>query len=86
MDERKSVKGTNAARDKPMSTDLSTQLEHAAWQNGGDVLLSAQLTHAASVRPAPVSSTAQERKIYGVLQLVLHKVQYANPGLACTPD
>ena len=37
-------------------------------------------------RPAPPRSTAQERKIYGVFQLVLHKVQYANPGLACTPD
>ena len=34
MDERKNVKGTNAARDKPMSSDSSTQLEHAAWQNG----------------------------------------------------
>ena len=27
MDERKSVKGTNAARDKPMSTDLSAQVQ-----------------------------------------------------------
>ena len=34
MDERKSVEGTNAARDKPMVSDLSTQLEHAAWQDG----------------------------------------------------
>ena len=86
MDERKSVEGTNAARYKPMSTDSSAQLKHAAWQDGGDVLLSALLAHAASVRPAPVRSTAQERKIYGVFQLVSHKVQYANPGLACTPD
>ena len=30
MDERKSVKGMNAARDKPMVSDLSAQLEHAA--------------------------------------------------------
>ena len=86
MDERKSVEGTNAARDKPMSPDSSAQTEHAAWQDGGDILLSAPLTHAASVRPAPIMSTAQERKIYGVFQLVLHKVQYANPGLDCTPD
>jgi len=40
----------------------------------------------ASVHPAPVRSTAQERNIYGVFQLVFHKVQYTNPGLACTPD
>ena len=65
---------------------LSAQPMHAAWQNGGDVLLSAQPTHEASVRPAPVRSTAQESGIYGVFQLVFHKVQYANPGLACTPD
>ena len=63
MDERKGVEGTNAARDKPMSPDLSAQTEHAAWQNGGDVLLPAQLTHTASVHPAPVRSMAQERKI-----------------------
>ena len=50
------------------------------------VLLSASLAHAASARPALVKSTAQERKIYGVFQLAPHKVQYANPGLACTPD
>ena len=37
------------------------------------VLLSAQLT-------TQRRSTAQERKIYGVFQLVSHKVQYANPG------
>ena len=86
MDERKGVEGTNAARDKPMSPDSSTQTEHAAWQNCGDVLLSAQLTHAALVHPAPVRSTAQESEIYGVFQLVFDKVQYANPGLACTPD
>ena len=55
MDERKSVEGTNAARDKPMVSDLSAQLTmprgkmalvllsaslaHAAWQDDGDVLL-----------------------------------------------
>ena len=86
MDERRGVESTNAARDKPMSPDSSAQPEHAAWQNGGDVLLSAQPTHAASVRPAPVRSTAQESEIRCVFQLVFHKVQYANPGLACTPD
>ena len=86
MDERKGVEGTNSARDKQMSPDSSAQPEHAAWQNGGDVLLSAQLMHATSVRPAPARLTAQERKIRCVFQLVFHKVQYANPGLACTPD
>ncbi len=34
-----SVKSTNVARNKRMSTDLSPQLECAAWQNGGVVLL-----------------------------------------------
>ena len=34
MDERKSVEGTNAARDKPMVSDSSAQTEHAAWQDG----------------------------------------------------
>ena len=103
MDERTSVGGTNAARDKPMSSDSSTQLEHAAWQDGTRTPIGTAhtrhmarwrrrrpfvgTTHApASARPAPVRSTAQERKIYGVFQLAPHKVQYANPGLACTPD
>ena len=40
MDERKSVEGTNAARDKPMVSDSNTQLAHATWQDGDDVLLS----------------------------------------------
>ena len=39
MDERKSVEGTNAARDKPMVSDSSTQLEHAAWQDGARTLI-----------------------------------------------
>ena len=103
MDERKSVEGTNAARDKPMVSDSSTQLEHAAWQDGARTLIGIAracrvarwrrrrpfvgTAHApASVRPAPVRSTAQERKIYGVFQLAPHQVQYVNPGLACTPD
>ena len=62
MDERKSVKGPNAARDKPMSTDSSTRLEHAAWQDGGVVLflLPAPLAHTASARPDPARSTAQD--------------------------
>jgi len=34
MDERKSVEGTNPARDKPNVSDSSAQLEHAAWQDG----------------------------------------------------
>ena len=33
-----SVKSTNVARHKRMSTDSSPQLERAAWQNGGAVL------------------------------------------------
>ena len=38
----------NVARDKPMSTDSSPKLEHAAWQDGGAVLflLKAPLAHA----------------------------------------
>ena len=50
------------------------------------LLLPAPVAHAASVRSAPVRSTAQERKIHGVLQLAFHKVQHTNPGLACSPD
>ena len=86
-----------------MSSDSSTQLEHAAWQDGARTPIGTARTchvarwpqrrpfvgtaHApASARPAPVRSTAQERKIYGVFQLVSQKVQYANPGLACSPD
>jgi len=86
MGERKSVEGTNAARDKPMVSDSSTHLAHAAWQNGARTALIGTAHAPASARPDPVRSTAQERKIYGVFQLVSHKVQYANPGLACTPD
>ncbi len=43
-----SVKSTNVARDKLMSTDSSPKLEHAAWQDGGAVLflLKAPLAHA----------------------------------------
>ena len=43
-----SVKSTNVARDKPMSTDSSPKLDHAAWQDGGTVLflLKALLVHA----------------------------------------
>ena len=58
MDERKSVKGPNAARDKPMSTDSSTRLEHAAWQNGGVVLLF-RTAHARSL------SASSPRKVDG---------------------
>ena len=43
-----SVKSTNVARDKLMSTDSSPKLEHAAWQDGSAVLflLPAPLVHA----------------------------------------
>ena len=57
MDERKSVKGTNAARDKLMSTDSSTRLEHAAWQDGGVVLLS----HPSRMQPRHVQSPRGRR-------------------------
>ena len=62
--ERESVKSTNAARDKPMSTDSSTRLEYAAWQDGGIVLflLPAPTAHAASARPDPARSTAQDER------------------------
>ena len=59
MDERKGVEGTHAARDKPMSPDSSAQTEHAAWQNGGDVLLLAQPTHAAWQNGGDVLLSAQ---------------------------
>ena len=63
MDEGKGVEGTNAARDKPMSTDLSAQARarHVArWRRRPFV----GTAHApASARPAPVRSTAQEVKI-----------------------
>ena len=79
------VKGTNVAREKLMSTDSSAQARACSVAKMALVLLSAQLTHA-SVRPAPERSTAQDSQIYGGFQLVSHKVQYANPGLACSPD
>ena len=59
MDERKGVEGTNAARDKPMSPDSSAQPEHAAWQNGGDLLLLAQPTHAAWQNGSDILLSAQ---------------------------
>ena len=103
MDERKSVEGTNAARDKPMLSDLSAQARacsvaiwrlysyrHRSRMPRGNMAATASFCHTAhapaSARSAPVRSTAQERKIYGVFQLVSHKVQCANPGLVCTPD
>ena len=45
---RGKCQSTNVARDKPMSTDSSPKLEHAAWQDGGAVLflLKAPLAHA----------------------------------------
>ena len=33
-----SVKSTNVARNRRMSTDSNSQLERAAWQDGGAVL------------------------------------------------
>ena len=76
-----SVKSTNVARDKPMSTDSSPKLEHAAWQNGARPCVAA-LTHTASARSDPARSTAPERNIDGGFQLVSPKVQYTSPGLA----
>ena len=49
MDERKSGEGKNAACDKPMVSDSSAQLEHAAWQDGGDGLLFVGTAHARRV-------------------------------------
>ena len=87
MDKRKSVKGPNAARDKPMSTDSSTQAHTCSvtrWRRHPFV---AALTHAASARSDPARSTAPERKIHGgMLQLAFHMVQHTSPGLACSPD
>ena len=80
-----SVKSTNVARDKPMSTDSSPKLEHAAWQNGARPCVAA-LTHAASAHSDPARSTAPEQKIGGGFQLVSPKVQYTSPGLACSAD
>ena len=81
-----SVKGKNAAREKPMLTDLSTQARTrrvARWRRRPFC----RTAHApASAHSAPIRSTAQERKIHGVLPLALHKIQRTNPGLACSPD
>ena len=59
-----SVKSTNVARNKWMSTDSSPQLEHAAWQDGGAVLflLKAPCAHAPHSAFWPrAMSTAQDR-------------------------
>ena len=81
-----SVKGTNAAHDKPMSTDLSAQAQTRRVEKWRHRPFVTPPTHAASAHSAPVRSTAQERKVHGVLQLAFHKVQHTNPGLACSPD
>ena len=80
-----SVKSTNVARDKPMSTDSSPKLEQAVWPNGAHPCAAA-LTHAASAHSDPARSTAPEQKIDGGFQLVSHEVQHTSPGLACSPD
>ena len=61
------------------------KLEHAAWQDGGIVLLShCSRTSLGAFSLCKVDGTRQS-----VLWWVLagfSKVQYANPGLACSPD
>ena len=47
-----SVKSTNVAHDKRMSTDSSPKLEHAAWQKWRSSFV-APPTHAVSVRSDP---------------------------------
>ena len=82
----KSVNGPNAARDKPISMDLSTQLEHAAWQDGGVVHLSQpSRTQPRSIQ-TPRKVDGPRRKICGMLKLAFHKVLHTSPGLACSPD
>ena len=82
-----SVKSTNVARNKPMSTDSSPKLEHAAWRNGGVVLLlPAAPAHAASARSNPARSTAPDRQVDDGFQQISHTVQHTSPGLACSPD
>ncbi len=59
MDERNRLEGTNAARDKSMSQDSSVLPELAASPKWRRRPLSAQPMHTASMRPAPVGSSAK---------------------------
>ena len=52
-----SVKSTNVARDKPMSTDSSPNLEHAAWQNGAPLPLSHRTRPPRALTPRKVDGT-----------------------------
>ena len=81
-----SVKSTNVARNKRMSTDLSTQARArrlAKWRSPSFV---APPTHAAFALSDPARSTAPDRQVDNGFQLVSHKVQHTSPGLACSPD
>ena len=58
-----SVKSTNGAHDKPMSTDSSPKLQHAAWQDGGTglfLLLRHRLRTPSSARSDPVQCRRQK--------------------------
>ena len=81
-----SVKSTNVARNKRMSTDSSPQLERAAWQDGGAVHFLFRTARGLRARRPRARPTAQHRQINDGPQLISPKVQHANPGLACSPD
>ncbi len=81
-----SVKSTNVARNKRMSTDSSPQLEPrrmAKWR-----LSFCRRPHARGLRALwpRAMSTAQVRQINDGPQPISSKVQHTNPGLACSPD
>ena len=52
-----SVKSTNVARNKPMSTDSRPKLEHAAWQNGARLPLSHRTRPPRALTPRKVDGT-----------------------------
>ena len=81
MDKRKSVKGPNVARDKPMSTDSSTQAQTRRVAKLRRRPFVARSLGASSPRKVD----GPRRKICGMLQLAFHKLQHTSPGLACSP-
>ena len=78
-----SVKSPNAARDKPISMDSSTQLEHAAWQNGGVVHLSqTSRMHSHAFRPREVNCTrAKDPRWYATAGFSQGPTYKSRPGL-----
>ena len=81
-----SVKSTNVARNKRMSTDSSPQLERAAWQDGGAVLFLFRTARGLRTLRPRARPTAQDRQINDGPQPISPKVQHTNPGLACSLD